>query len=166
MDKEVTLTRGHDGRFRDRYGQVVEIPAPPEKEDPGIPVRNRQSGDLGFKIMVNGQPMVRYDRPGDPSLRPFDPSAWTETRTSRSLHVIHVAMTCFAADLELSRHLAEARKAKEWDFLAHSEKMAWIGAVKAQDARIAALSGYRAKAFLAIVGALAPLLADEDRESL
>lgn len=154
-DEQVVLTRGHDGRFYSPDGVVVELNRP-EKRPEGSAVRHKVSGDLGHRFRANGQELVRYDRPGQELVKTYKEDEWIEIEYQKTLAPIAIALTCYAADAELAKHLAERSK-KEWGLMTNQERLAWVSAVETGNAPYG-LQGPRKSLFEAMVAEMKWLL--------
>lgn len=98
-------------------------PKPHEREY----VRDRDTGDLGWKVRRDGKVAVRLDRPMQEIICNYVPGQWPVDRERRPMTPNQVAQIAFAADRMYLLFNGKAQESrKEWLALKDEEKIAWV----------------------------------------
>lgn len=95
-------------------GDLSENPLPEERTY----VRHFKTGDRAYLIRRNGQVLVKFDRPNDPTERAFQAFEWVPDTETRPFTRSEVAQIAHAADQRLCKALGLQREARvEWAHL-------------------------------------------------
>ena len=100
--------------------------------------RHVTTGERGYLVEVDGQEMIRLDRPQEEILRPLRGGQWTVDRDYRPLTPYQVGQISWAAHQRLAFFLGLPDAKKAWIDLRDEERRAWI-AGKDVDPKIAAM---------------------------
>ena len=98
----------------------------PEPEDREW-FRNRQTGELGYKVIRDGINKIRKDRPMEDLCTPFSDTQWKPEEERRPLTEHQLARIAFAADKEMCVFLGlHERSRQEWLSMSESAKFGWV----------------------------------------
>jgi len=89
--------------------------------------RHAQKGDLGWMVTKNGKDHIKYDRPDQDIIIPFDANAWQIEEEHRPYNPTQKVQIAFEADRQLCKLIGMHDKARKvWGDLSQRQRMAWI----------------------------------------
>jgi len=88
--------------------------------------RHVSTGDLAYAITMDGKPHIKYDRPNEERVLPFNPSNWTPEDTYRPIPEAQLIQVAFEADKRLCLLLGHHDLARrEWISLSETQRIKW-----------------------------------------
>ena len=89
--------------------------------------RNRQTGELGYKVIREGVSKIRKDRPMEDLCTPYSDTQWKPEEERRPLTEYQLARIAFAADKEVCTFLGlHERSRREWLSMQDGERSRWV----------------------------------------
>lgn len=89
--------------------------------------RHKQTGDLGYLVVREGQDKIRLDRPNEEVIRRFQGDDWIPELEHRPMTRAQAAQVAYEADRKLCGFLGLFdRSRKEWQLLHEDQRIHWV----------------------------------------
>jgi hypothetical protein len=98
---------------------------PPEHER--VYYRHVSTSDMAYAVTKEGKPYIKYDRPNEERVLPFNPSNWIAVDTYRPIPEAQLVQVAFEADKRLCLLLGYHDLARrEWIGLTETQRIKWM----------------------------------------
>jgi hypothetical protein len=98
---------------------------PPQHER--LYFRSAESGQLGWQVVRGGKVMVRYDRPDEEILRPYNAAEWVAEKEHRPITRAQAAQVAFEADRKLCVLLGQHDpKRRDWSMMHEDARIKFV----------------------------------------